>query len=182
MIPHRVEGIRQVREDRFAIVNHRRGLAMHQPARADDLRAERLADTLMTEAHAENRHLARHLAQDAERDTSLGRRARSRRDYDCARPERAHSGDVDRVVALHNYFGAEFAEILHDIVGKRIVVIDHHQANCFSVRVHHFYLFAAASKSRAAWSARTIARALFTDSSNSAPGSESATTPPPAWI
>ena len=31
-------------------------------------------------------------------------------------------------------------------------------------------------------SARTIARALLTDSSNSAPGSESATTPPPAWM
>src|SRR5260370_17831330 len=51
MITHRVEGIRQVREDRFAIVNHRRGLAMHHPARAAYLRAEPLASTLITPAH-----------------------------------------------------------------------------------------------------------------------------------
>src|SRR5260370_32401420 len=111
MIAHRVEGIRQAREDGVAIVNHRRRLAMHQSARANYLRAERFADTLMTEADAENRYLARHLAQHPQRDSSLGGSARSRRDYNCARPEGAQSGDVDRVVALHDNLGAEFAEI-----------------------------------------------------------------------
>src|SRR5216683_6792134 len=95
--------------------------------------------------------------------------------------KRADAGDVDRVVALDGDVGAELAEVLHDVVGERIIVIDHQDSNFFIVR-HATYLLAAISKSRAAWSARTIARALFTDSSNSAPGSESATTPPPACI
>ena len=93
--------------------------------------------------------------------------------------KRANTGDIDGVVALDDDVGAEFAEVLHDVVGERVVVIDHQD---FFIARHATYLLAAISKSRAAWSARTIARALLTDSSNSAPGSESATTPPPAWM
>src|SRR6266852_1000886 len=121
MIAHRVEGTREIGENRVAIVNHRRSLAVHQARRAHDLSAERLSDTLMAEADAENRHLARHLTQQLERDSRFGRRARSRRNYDCAGPQRAHAGYVDRVVALYYYVGAEFTEILHEVVGKRIV-------------------------------------------------------------
>ncbi len=152
---------------------------MHQAISAHDLAAERLADTLQAEAYAENRNFARHLAQKSQRDSGLGGSARSGRDDDRRRMKRANAGDIDRVVALDDDVGAEFAEVLHDVVGKRVVVIDHQE---FFIARHATYLLAAVSKSRAACSARTIARALFTDSSNSAPGSESATTPPPAWM
>src|ERR1700687_5133235 len=154
MIAHRVERTREASEDRIAIVNHRRSLAMHQARSAHNLAAEHLSDALMAEAAAENRPSAPHLAQYLQRDPRLGRSARSRRDYDCARSECAHSGDVDCVVTLHSDIGAELAEILHEVVGKRIVVINHYEShyesNRFSVLCHRRYLFAAVSKSRAA--------------------------------
>src|ERR1019366_8040383 len=86
--------------------------------------------------------------------------------------KRANAGDVDDVVALDRDVGAKFAEVLHEVVGERVVVVDHQESKLIIAR-HTTYLFAAFSKSRAAAGARTIARALFTDSSNSAPGSES---------
>src|SRR5271156_1822516 len=179
MIAHRIERARNTREDRLAVVNYRRSLAVHQAIRAHDLAAERLADTLQAEAHAENRNLVRHLAQESQRDAGLGGSARSRRDDDRIGTQRANAGDFDGVVALDRDVGAELAEVLHDVVGERVVVIDHQN---FFIARHATYLLAAISKSRAAWSARTIARALLTDSSNSAAGSKSATTPPPAWM
>src|ERR1700726_4690938 len=131
MIAHRVERTWQAREDRVAIVNHRRRLAMHQPWRADDLAAERLTDTLMAEADAENRDLAGHLAQNLQRDASFRRRTWSRRDNDCIGAQCAHAGDVDRVVAPYRDLSAELTEVLHEVVGKRIVVIYHNESNCF---------------------------------------------------
>ena len=63
--------------------------------------------------------------------------------------KRADAGDVDGVVALDRDVGAEFAEVLHEVVGKRVVVIDHQESKFFIVR-HATYLLAAISKSRAA--------------------------------
>src|ERR1035437_3518118 len=179
MIAHRFERARDACENRLAVVNYRRGLAVHQATRAHDLPAKRLADALQAEAHAENRNFTRHLAQQLQRDSGLGGSARSGRDDDCGGMKRANAGDIDGVVALDRDVRAKFAEVLHEVVGKRVVVVDHQESKLIIAR-HTTYLFAAFSKSRAAASARTIARALFTDSSNSAPGSESATTPPPA--
>src|SRR5260370_22646688 len=78
MIAHRIERTRQPREDRVAVVNHRRRLAMHQPRCAHDLAAERLPDTLMTEADAENRHLPRHPAQNLHATSRLALHPRAR--------------------------------------------------------------------------------------------------------
>src|SRR5271163_101991 len=125
MIAHRVEGTWNSCEDRFAVVNYRRGLAVHQPIRAHDLTAECLADALQAETDAENRNLTRHLAQKGQRDARFGWSARSGRNDYSVGMYRTDAGDVDGVVALDRYVGAEFAEVLHDVVSKRIVVVDH---------------------------------------------------------
>src|SRR5579863_912165 len=178
MIAHRREGIRKAGEDCTAVVNHRRGLAMHQAAGANDLRAEGVAQTLMTQADAEDRKRAGKFAQQSDRDSGLGGSAGPGRDDYGVRLQVAHGGNGDRIIAMDGHTGAEFAEILNEVVGEGVVIIDHDEPER-----HRDYLRAAASsKSRAAPSARTIARALLHDSSNSAAGSESATTPPPAWI
>jgi hypothetical protein len=38
--------------------------------------------------------------------------------------ERAHLVDVDRVIPPHEHFGPEVAEVLHEVVGERVVVVD----------------------------------------------------------
>src|SRR5688572_6920729 len=74
--------------------------------------------------------------------------------------------DGDFVVAFHEYVATEHAEVLDEIVGERIVVIDDQQHAAYS--------------SVARLIASTIAIALFTVSWNSLVGSESATMPAPA--
>src|SRR5580704_15336340 len=122
MIAHRVERARDALENRLAVVDYRRRLAVHQAIGAHDFAAERLADTLQTEAHAENRQFTRHLAQQSQRDSGLGGSAWPGRDYDRRGMKRANAGDVDRVVAPDDDVGAELAEVLHDVVSKRVVV------------------------------------------------------------
>src|SRR6516162_11089028 len=67
----------------------------------------------------------------------------------------------------------QFAQILGQVVGKRIVVVEHED---------HFltFTFLALFGACAVSSAPSSAFDLFTDSSNSASGVESATIPPPA--
>src|ERR1043166_4611940 len=72
---------------------------------------------------------------------------------------------VDRVVAPHGDLGSELAEEVREVVGEGVVVVDqedHRLASASSIAV-----------SRAA--------SLFRHSLCSAPGSESATIPAPAW-
>src|SRR3954464_8084877 len=54
-----LEIARQTVEYAFAVVPHARDLAVHHLACAHDLAAERLADRLVSEANAEQRHASR---------------------------------------------------------------------------------------------------------------------------
>ena len=73
----------------------------------------------------------------------------------------------DRVVPAHDDLGAELLEQVHEVVGEGVVVVDEENL--------HAYSFSASSS--AASSAASLAR----HSRCSAAGSESATTPAPAW-
>ena len=74
-------------------------LAVHHALRAHDRAAERLADRLVAEAHAENRDLAGEALDQRHRDAGLVRRARPRRDHDALGRERVDLVERDLVVA-----------------------------------------------------------------------------------
>src|ERR1039457_2202831 len=132
---------------------------MHQAWRAIDVASKCLAHALLAEAHAENRQLPCEILENRKRDSRFFRRAGAGRyDYRVGM-KRAHSRDIDHVVTLHRDVGAELAEVLHEVVGERIVVIDHQNFRHLGDPAA-----AAVSNSRAALSARIIARALLTDS------------------
>ena len=61
---------------------------MHDPLGAHDLAAEGLADRLVAEAHAEDRHAAGELAISPQRTPASFGRAGPRRDHDVRRRER----------------------------------------------------------------------------------------------
>ena len=82
-----------------------------------------------------------------------------------SRRERGDLVDGERVVAIDAHVLAQLAEVLDEVVGERVVVIDHQQ---------HGYIDSA---SLTAWNS---ARALLTHSACSRSGSESATIPAPA--
>src|SRR5438309_7382416 len=76
----------------------------------------------------------------------------------------------DALPISHVDLGAELAQVLDQVVGEGVVVVDHEEPR----RGHH-----RASARRTAWS---MARDLLTHSRCSASGLESATMPAPAWM
>ena len=101
-------------------------LAVHRDGRAHHLAAERDADGLMAETDAEDRNLPG-LPHQFDADAGILGNARPRRNHDAFGPHREHFGDRHGVVALDNYLGAEFAQIVPEVVGKAVVIIDQHE-------------------------------------------------------
>ena len=112
-------------KDPSPIVPDARGLAVHHALGAHHLSAEGLSDRLVTEADAEDRDASGEAPDQLDRDAGVLRRAWAGRDDDRARRERLDLGHADLVVANHLDVFAELGEVLHQIEGEGIVVVDH---------------------------------------------------------
>src|SRR5579864_396020 len=176
---------RQARKNGTAVVVDAGGLAVHGGAAADHQSSAGRADALMPQADAEDRDASRQRFDKRRADAGLRGRARARRDDDRFRRQRAHVVHRDGVVAADVRNLAQFAQILHEVVGERVVVVDHQDHRDLSrygpARRAALMPAAAYNPRRAISSARIRTLALLTVSSYSAAGSESATIPPPAW-
>jgi hypothetical protein len=88
--------------------------------------AEGLADSLMPEAHAEQRH--GDSVNDCPADAKVGvsiRAAWPRRDHDAVEPGQLLGSPAGIVVAHHRRVGAgDPRQALHQVVGERIIVVD----------------------------------------------------------
>jgi len=104
---------------------HWRHLAVHQFLGMHNLAAERFADRLMPKANAEQRNLAGKLADDGERNPGLRRSRRSRRDHQILGIQARDLAQRDRVVAEDLHLLPQLAEVLDDVVGEGVVVVDH---------------------------------------------------------
>src|SRR6266487_6705458 len=162
------ERARQSTKHAEAGMADRRGFSVDDFTRVHNLAAESLADRLMAEAHAQYRDPAGKLAYHSERDPRfIGSTGPGRNDD----AFRSHRGDVrrrDLVVAKHPDVRAQFAQILHQIPGEGIVIVDHQDHVRPSIPLE------------AISAARSTARALARVSCNSLSGTESATIPAPA--
>src|SRR3954464_3540242 len=120
----------------------------------------------MTETYAENRSGLMEVLDDFFGYSGIARNSGAGRDHDMRWLERFNFGNGDPVVPEYPQFLTQLAQILDQVVRKRIVVIDddNHSSNPPSARPM----------------ARTSARDLFTFSMYSFSGTESATIPPPA--
>src|SRR6478672_4733832 len=98
-------------------------------------------------------------------DAGVIGRPRSRRNADPFGAQLLDFLDAGPVVPADNQFGAQFAKILNQVVGEGIVIIQYQDHKIWSARSM----------------ARKVAMALLTLSWYSSSGTESATTPPPAW-
>ena len=104
---------------------------------------------------------SRAAANHRHRDAGLARRTRARRHDDAGGPEPLDLVRRDRVVPVDLELGPELAEVLHQVVGEGVVVVDHQQ--------HQGLPPVRPARSIAAMSAR----ALATHSSCSRSGTES---------
>src|SRR5579875_4199031 len=82
VVAYRLDRVRQAGEHAAAVVRDAGDLAVLDLSRPFNDRAERLADALVTEADAEDRHLAGEAANKLHRDARLARRAGAGRDHD----------------------------------------------------------------------------------------------------
>src|SRR5438477_2382140 len=127
------------------------------------------ADRLMSEAHAQNGQLAGEVTDQRDADARLVGRAGARRNHNPCRPQPLDISQRHLVVAPHLDGFAQLAQVLCEVVGERIVVVQNKD---------HLYGYRFVAKRTAA----SNAAALFSHSWNSSAGSESATTPAPAWM
>src|SRR5580704_10369392 len=128
MIARCLEGRGHVLEHALALVLDAGKLAVHGGGRAHHLAAEHLADRLMAEADAEQRHLRLGRGPDEiHADAGFVGRARTRRQHDAGGPERHRLVDRDLVVAMHDTSRTQVAQEVDEVVGEAVVIIDQEQ-------------------------------------------------------
>src|SRR6185437_707925 len=97
---------------------------------ADDRAAVGLADRLVAEAHAERRNGRAPPPNRIDGHAGLGRRARPGRNDNRRRRQLPDLVDGDGVVPTDGRLGPQLAEILHEVVGERVVVVDDEEHAC----------------------------------------------------
>ncbi len=109
---------------------------MHEPRRTHDLAAECLADRLMTEADAEDRHFSGERADQGDEDAGLRGCFGPGRQHRGGGFEGKHVGDAQRIVPIDDWLFPQLAEVLNQVVGERIVVVEdeQHASNLLSYR------------------------------------------------
>src|SRR6185369_5951005 len=114
-------------KDAFARRRDDAGLAVHELLRTHDLAAECCPHGLVPEAHAQDRQLAGEMADGVDRNARFGRRAGTRRHHQVIWVALRNAFDGDLVIAKHFDLRAELAEVLHQVVGEAVVVVDHEE-------------------------------------------------------
>ena len=98
---------------------------MHQPSGPNDLPAKGGPDALVPQAYPENRDFPRKVRDQCTRNSGFLRRARAGGDNDALRPQSLYLFQSDLIVADDADLFPEFAEVLHQVIGKGVVIIDY---------------------------------------------------------
>lgn len=122
---------RKAGEDTFTSMENRGCLAMHEVFCADDFSSKNLTDRLVAEADSKDRNgllgvLAK-FADDIAADTGFVRRAGTRGDANALWGEFADFVNAHGIIANHLHCRPKLAEVLHEIVGEGVVVIDNEE-------------------------------------------------------
>ncbi len=97
---------------------------MNRPNGSPDPGSIRGADALMTQADTQDGYRRSKPPHDVIADSGVLRATWAWRNADAFGCERVDLGDRDFVVSLHNNLATQDPEILDEVVGKRVVVID----------------------------------------------------------
>src|SRR6185312_6804358 len=175
MIARGLERVGQPPEDPLAVVEDLRRLAVHHARRPHHLAAKGLPDRLVPEADAQDGDLAGVGPDHVQADSGLVGGAGAGRDHQVRGRQGADVAGRDLVVADHPNLRTNLAEVLDQVVGERVVIIDDQQ---------HVLRPVELVTARAISTAFSTARALMTHSRCSSPGTLSATMPAPActWM
>src|SRR5688572_10565761 len=111
------------REQRFPVEFYRDRFSVYRFGAADDLAAEMLPDRLVAETNTQDRHATRKPVDHGQRDTGTVRCSGAGRNKYLFRRKRFDFAHRYLVVPENLHFGAEFAQVLDEVIGKGIVVV-----------------------------------------------------------
>jgi hypothetical protein len=132
MVAGRFKGRGQSFEQSGAMVMNRRGLSVHEPFRSHDFSSKNLSDALMTKTNAEKWSGFSEFADHITADACFRGGAGTGGNTDSLGRFFADFVERDLIVPVNLHLCAQFTEVLDEIVGKGIVVVDHkeHRPEC----------------------------------------------------
>src|SRR5260370_30386101 len=106
-------------------MRNRTGFAMHQLPGANNISAKSRANGLMNKTYPKNRDLTSKVLNELDGDTGLLRRARSGRDNNLLGLQALQLTHRNLIVAAHLNLFTHLPEILHQVAGEGVVIIEH---------------------------------------------------------
>jgi len=97
---------------------------VHQAGRPDHLPAERRSDRLVAQTHPKDRDRSCQRTDEGHENAGLSGCLRARRQHDGGRLQRQHVRDLERVVAVDDRLLPELAQVLYEVVGEGVVVVE----------------------------------------------------------
>lgn len=138
MIAGRKERRGQAVENARSVVMHRTHLAMHNLMATDHTAAKRLANRLMPKADAQQGNASRRRRRmgQGQADASLCGGARAGRQHNHLGAKRHGCGHIQCIIADHADIRAKFAQIMHQIIGETVIIVDQKQHIIWPIAVH----------------------------------------------
>ena len=161
VVADRRERTRQTFKDARPVVVDLRGFAMHQLGSARDHAAEGFGDRLVSKAHTENRDRRSQRADELYRDPRVARHAGAWRDHDEVRRQRTDLFDAGDIVPNNSHQRPELAQVLVQVVGKAVVVVDQQHARRAHATTSSFTVAGRPSMRSASATAASVAFALL---------------------
>src|SRR6266851_10020729 len=118
------EGIRKLAEDIFVVVMNLACLAVEKLRSADDFATERSADGLMAKANTQDGKFSSETLDQFHGNARFLRSARAGRDHNPIGLTTHDFFDGDFIVAVDFDLATQLAEVLREVVGKGIVVVE----------------------------------------------------------
>src|ERR1700675_3732762 len=132
MIAGRCHRHGQTLKDRFIVMHDRAGFAVHEMGGANHASAEGFANRLVPETDSQHWNFSREMPDQIDADARLMRRARTGGDD---KPLGPHVLDLTHghlIVTANLDLGAQFPDVLDQVVGERIVVLEYENQTCCS--------------------------------------------------
>src|ERR1700730_8389007 len=123
MVSSRLKGNRQPEEYAIPFMEDLRSLSMHQTIGPNDRSPIYLADALMPKADPQHGNPRSKTTDKLVANSGVVRRARSRRNADFFRAQLLNFINCCAIIASDDQLRPEFAEVLNQVVGERVVVI-----------------------------------------------------------
>src|SRR5215467_9081690 len=106
---------------------------MHQCWGPHDLASVCLGDRLIAQANSEYRHFSCKISYGLHNDAGVGGHSGPGRYHQARGLQFPNALDGDLIVAIHNRFGTQLTQVLNQVIGKRIIVVDdqkHSSSRC----------------------------------------------------